>query len=139
MQLIEFLGRFLGPLLKSCLLLIKNLLKSLAKSALLRIHKKILGSRATALIVLDEEIEGIIKIVKSIEFSGLSTKNVTQATEYEVKEQGAGFLGMLLDTLGVSLLENMLAGKGSIRTGEGAIRVVEEVTSAKRGGTITPE
>ena len=46
---------------------------------------------------------------------------------------------MLLDTLGVSLLENMLAGKGSIRTGEGAIRAVEEVTSAKGGGTITPE
>ena len=88
---------------------------------------------------MDEEIEGIIKIVKSIEFSGLSTKNVTQTTEYEVKEQGAGFLGMLLDTLGVSLLENMLAGKGSIRTGEGAIRAVEEVTSAKGGGTITPE
>ena len=40
MQLIEFLGRLLGPLLKICLLLIKNALKSLAKSALLRIHKK---------------------------------------------------------------------------------------------------
>ena len=32
---------------------------------------------------------------------------------------------MLLDTLGASLLENLLLGKGTIRTGKGTIRTSE--------------
>ena len=32
---------------------------------------------------------------------------------------------MLLDTLGASLLENLLSGKGTIRTGKGTIRTSE--------------
>ena len=41
------------------------------------------------------------------------------------KEQKGGFLGMLLRTLGASLLRNFLTGKGTIRTGEGTIRAGE--------------
>ena len=44
----------------------------------------------------------------------------------EAKEQRGGFLGMLLGTLGASLLGDLLtknlSGKGTIRAGEGAIR-----------------
>ena len=72
-----FLGRLLGPLLKTGLPLIKNLIKSLAKSVLIPlgliaaasiadagIHKKILGSgNMTTLIISNDEIEDIIKIV----------------------------------------------------------------------------
>ena len=80
-----FLGRLLGPLLKTRLSLIKDGIRSLAKSVLILlgliavasaadagIHKKLLGSgNTTTLIILNDEIEDIIKIVKSLEYSGL--------------------------------------------------------------------
>ena len=83
-----FLGRLLGPLLKTGLLLIKNVIKPLAKSVLIPlgliaaaaaadagIHKKISGSghhtSSTTLIISNDEIEDIIKIGKSLEESGL--------------------------------------------------------------------
>ena len=77
-------GGFLCPLLKTGLPLIKNLIKPFAKSVLIPlgltaatsaadagIHKKILGSGITTLIISNDEIEDIIKIVKSLEDSGL--------------------------------------------------------------------
>ena len=64
----------------------------------------------------------ITKIVKSLEESCLLTKGVSETTQNEVKEQKGGFLGMLLGTLGASLLGTLLTGKVTIRTGEGTIR-----------------
>ena len=64
----------------------------------------------------------LLKIVKSLEDSGLLLDEITETVKNEVKEQNAGFLSMLLGTLGASLLGNMLAGKGVIRVGEGTIR-----------------
>ena len=65
-----FLGRLLGPLLKTGLPLIKNVIKPLAKSVLIPlglmaaasagIHKKILGSGNITLIISDEEMNDII-------------------------------------------------------------------------------
>ena len=46
-------------------------------------------------------------------------KEVTKTIESETKEQQGGFLGMLLGTLGASLLENLLSGKGIVRAGAG--------------------
>ena len=111
-----FLGRLLGPLLKTGLPLIKNVIKPLAKSVLIplgltaavstadaRIHKKILGSgNVTTLIISNDEINDIIKIVKSFEDSGLLLKGVTETVQNEVKKQKEGFLSMLLGTLGAS-------------------------------------
>ena len=80
-------------------------------------NKKVLRSGNTAtLIVSNNGIEDIIKIVKSLEDSGLLWKGVTQTISNEVKEQKEGFLSMLLGTLGASLLGNSLAGNGIIRT-----------------------
>ena len=84
--------------------------------------KKILGSGTTTLIIPNDEMEDIIKIVKSLEDSGLLLKGVSEATQNEAKEQKRGFLSMLLGTLAASLLGNILAGKGMNRTGEGFIR-----------------
>ena len=81
-----------------------------------------LGSGNTTLIISNNEIEDIIKIVKSLEDSGLLLKGVTETVQNEVKERKGGFLSMLLGTLGASLLGNMLAGKGLNRAGEGFIR-----------------
>ena len=61
----------------------------------------------------------IIKIVQALENSNISLKGVTKTIKNETKEQKAGFLGMLLGTLGASLLGNMLAGKGIVRAGYG--------------------
>ena len=56
-----------------------------------------------------------MKIVQTFEDSGILLKVITKTIEYETKEQNGGFLGMLLGTLGASLLGNMLAGEGFLR------------------------
>ena len=61
-------------------------------------------------------MEDIIKIVKSLEDSGLLLKGVTETVQNEVKEQKGGFLSMLLGTLGTSLLGTISAEKGAIAT-----------------------
>ena len=131
----RFLGRLLGPLLKTRLTLMKNVIKPLAKSVLIPlgltaeasaadagIHKKILGSGTTTLIISKDEMKDIIRIVKSLEVSRLLMEGVNETIQNEAKEQKGGFLSMLLGTLGASLLGNILDGKGINRAGEGVIR-----------------
>ena len=67
----------------------------------------------------NNEMGDIIKIVKSLEDSGLLLKGVTETVQNELKEQTGGFLSMLLGTLGASLLGNLLAGNGIYRAGKG--------------------
>ena len=109
----------------------KNVIKPLAKTVLISlgltaaasaadagIHKKILGSgNTTTLIISNNEIEDLIKIVKSLEDSGLLLKGVSETIQNEAKDQKGGFLSMLLGTLGA-----ILAGKEMNRTGEGFLR-----------------
>ena len=64
-------------------------------------------------------MEEIIKIVKSLEDSGLLLKRVTETVQNEAKKQKGGFLSMLLGTLGASLLGNLLTGPGIYRAGKG--------------------
>ena len=73
--------------------------------------KKVLGSGTTTPIISNDEMEGIMKIVKSLEDPDLLLKEVSETIQTEAKEQEGGFLSMLLSTLGPSLLGNMLAGK----------------------------
>ena len=132
-----FLGRRLGPLLKTGLPLMNSVIKPLAKSVLVPlgltaavsaadagIHKKIQGSSHnsnTTLIILNDEMEDILKIVRSLEDSGVLLKGVRETIQNEAKEQREGFLSMLLGTLGASLLGDLLtknlSGKGTIRAG----------------------
>ena len=64
-------------------------------------------------------MEDIMKIIKSLEDSGLLLKGVTETVQNEVKEQKGGFLRMLLGTLGASLLGSILEGKGINRAEKG--------------------
>ena len=64
-------------------------------------------------------MENFLKVVKSLEDSGLFLEGVSETIKNEAKEQKGGFLSMLLGTLGASLFGNMLAGKGAVRPGEG--------------------
>ena len=67
-------------------------------------------------------MKNIIRIVKSLEDSGLLLKGVSETIENEAKEQKGGFFTILLDTLGANLLGNTLARQGINRAGEGVIR-----------------
>ena len=60
----------------------------------------------------------ILKTIKSLKESGLSIKSVGETIKNERKKQKVGFLGMLLGTLGASLLGNLLRSKGTVRAGE---------------------
>ena len=57
-------------------------------------------------------MEDLIKIVKSLKDSSLLLKGITETVQNDVKEQKDGFVSMLVGTLGASLLENLLTGKG---------------------------
>ena len=83
------------------------------------IYKKILGSGNATLIISNNEMEEIIKIVQSLEDSGLFLKGITETVQNEVKEQKGGLLSVLLGTLDPSLLGNLLTGKGIYRAGKG--------------------
>ena len=71
--------------------------------------------------ISDEEINDIMKTVKSVEDSGLLIKGICETIKNEAKEQKGGFLGILLGTLGASLLGKMLVGKRVVRGGDGVI------------------
>ena len=127
----NLLGKLAGPLMKVAMPLAKNALAPLGLSAAMSaidgsIKKKTLGSGATTLIISNDEMEGILKIVKSFGNSGVLLKGVSERIQHEAKEQRGGFLSMLLGNLGASLLGDILSkgffGKGVVRAGEGTIR-----------------
>ena len=67
-------------------------------------------------------MKDIMKIIKTLENSGILLKGVSKTIKNETKEQRGGFLSMLLGTLGASLLGNLLSGgKGIMRAGEGSV------------------
>ena len=70
--------------------------------------------------ISNEEMNDIIKIVQALEDFNILLKGITKTNENETNEQKGGFLGMLLGTLGASLLGNMLTGKGTLRAGYGS-------------------
>ena len=91
-----FLGRLLGPLLNG-LPLIGNALKELAKIILIpiglaaasatdaAIHKKMFGSGKTKLIISNEEMNDVMKIVNSLERSSLLVKGINETVKYDEK------------------------------------------------------
>ena len=124
-----FLGKLLsklaGPLMKVALPLANNVLDPLGLTAAMSvidasIQKKFLGS-GVKLIIKQEDMKDIMKIIKALENSGILLKGASKTIKNETKEQRGGFLSMLLGTLGASLLGNLLTGrKGIVRAGEGS-------------------
>ena len=116
----------------------ENAIKPLAKSVLIPLgltpvapavdvgikKKKSLGSVNTTLRVSNDELEDIIKVVKSLEDSSLLLKGVIETIQNKAKEQKGEFLSMLLGTLGASLLGNIFPSKGVNIAGEGIVRAV---------------
>ena len=105
--------KFLMPLLKSGLPLLKSVVKPLsmldltstASATDAAINKKILGSEnQITLIISKNDMQDLLKIVKSLEDSGILLDGIT-----EVKEQRGGFLLKLLGTLVASLLGEFIS------------------------------
>ena len=123
--------------MKVALPLTKNVLAPLDLTAAMSaidgsIQKKIHGS-GVKLIIEQEDMKDIMKIIKALENSGILLKGLSKTIKNETKEQRGGFLSMLLGTLGASLLGNLLSGgigsvanrakgKGIMRAGDGIVR-----------------
>ena len=82
------------------------------------IQKKIHGSGTTTLIISNEEMNDVIKIIQVLEDCNILLERVTKTIKNDTKEQ-RGFLSMLLGTLRASLLGNSSAGEGIVRAGTG--------------------
>ena len=107
----SLLSKLAGPLMKVAIPLAKNVLAPLGITAAASaidagIQKKIHGSGTTTLIISNEEMNDIMKIVQALEDSNILLKGVTKTIINETKEQKGGFSSMLLGTLGASLLGN---------------------------------
>ena len=100
----NLLGKLAGSLMKVAMSLAKNVLAPLELTAAMSAidgstKKKMLGSGTTTLIISNDEMDDILKIVKSLEDSDILLKGVSETIQHEAKEQRGGFLSMLLGTL----------------------------------------
>ena len=122
----KLLSKLVGPLMKVAMPLAKTVLAPLGLTAAMfaidgSIQKKIHGS-GVKLIIEQEGMNDIMRIIEALENSGILLKGVSKTIENETKEKRGGFLGMLLGTLGASLLGNLLTGgKGIMRAGDGIV------------------
>ena len=121
----KLLSKLVGPLMKVALPLAKNVLAPLGLAAAMSaidgsIQKKIHGS-GVKLIIEQEDMNDIMKIIEPLENSGILLKGASKTIKNETKEQKGGFFSMLLGALGASLLGNLLTGgKVIVRAGEGS-------------------
>ena len=106
----EFLN-FLKLLMTADLPLMKSILTPLAKNVLILFELIAAVASDAALIISNEEMEDITKIIKSFEESGLLIKEISETIKKEAKEQKDGFLPLLLGTLAASILGNTLQGE----------------------------
>ena len=97
------------------------------------VYKKNHGSGTANLIIENDDMNDIMKIIEALENSGILLKGVRKTIENETKEQKGGFLRMFLGTFGASLLGNLLkGGKGIVCAGEGIVRAGEGVKKKQK-------
>ena len=132
-----FLGKLPDLLLKTGLPLLKSVIEPLGLLGLTAsainagVQKKIYGSGTTTLVISNEEMNEIMKIIQALENSGILLKGETKIIKNESKEQKGGFLSIFLGTLDASLLRYLLtktlSGKGTVRAGKGTVRAGEGI------------
>ena len=113
----RLLMSFLPTLIKPALSIGKNILAPLGLRAAMSatdaaIQKKMYGSRNTALIISNDDMNDLIKIVTALEEHDILLKETSKTIKNKTKKQEGGFLSILLGTLSTSLLGNILTGKG---------------------------
>ena len=71
-------------------------------------------------------MQNLLRIVRSLEDSGILLGGITETVKNEVNKLKGGFLSMLLGILGAYMLGDLLtknlSGRGVIRAGEGTNR-----------------
>ena len=117
------IGNILNPSAKS--VLIPLVLTAMASAVVAAIYKKMFRSGFKTLVISNEEMNHVMKIVKSLEESRLLIKGVSKKIKNKVEEQKGGFLEMFLGTSDASLLGNLLTGEVTIKAREGTIRAGE--------------
>ena len=140
------LNKIAGTLMKAVVPLAKNILAPLVITAPASaidagIQNKVHSSGTTTLIISNEEMNYIMKIVQALEDFNILLKGIAKAIENETKEEKERFLGMLLGTLGAGFLENMLTGKRILRGGYGNIQgkgILRPVYRSKKKKNFTP-
>ena len=85
------------------------------------------GNGNTKSVISNEEMNDIMKIIRSFEEVGVLIKGTSETIKNKAKERKGEFLRMLSRTLGASLLWNLLTGKGVVRAGEGTVRAGEKI------------
>ena len=124
--------------------LAKNLLAPLGLTAAMSaidgsIQKMIHGSWVK-LIIEQEDMNDIMKIIEELENSGILLKGVSKTIENETKEQRGGILSMLFGSLGASLLGNLLTGgKGIMKAGDGIVHAGDGIVRTGEGSKKTPK
>ena len=123
----RLLMSFLPKLIKPAISIGKNILVPLGLSAAMSatdasIEKKMYGSGSTTLIISNNDLNDLIKLVTALEEHDILLKGASKTIKNNTKKQEGGFLSMLFGTLGASLLGNLLTGKGLYRTGQGMYR-----------------
>ena len=93
----NLLSKLAGPLMKVAMPLAKNVLAPLGISAAMSaidgsIKKKILGSGTTTLIISNDEMDDILKIVKSLEDSNVLLKELVKQFNMKLKNKDEDFL-----------------------------------------------
>ena len=131
-------GGFLASLMRFAMPLLKNVIAPLGLTAAMSatdagIQKKIRGygqrGGDVSLTISAKDMTDIMEIIKALESKGIVIPGTSRTVSNEIKEQRGGFLGMLLGTLGASLLGNLLSGskgRGIVRAGEGIFRAGED-------------
>ena len=113
--------RLLPKLIKPATSILKNFVATLGLSAAMSgidgaIQKKKIHGTGTTVIFSNEEVNDIAKIVKALEDSDVLMKGSTETLKNDIKKGGAlKILPMLLETLGSSLIGNLLTGRGMYR------------------------
>ena len=128
------LGKLAGPLMKVGVLLTKYFLALLVNmasaSANVGAIQKTMHGRGVlragngiTLVISYEDSDDFIKIIKSLENLGVLIEGVSETVKKYIKKQVGGFFGMLLGTLGASMLVIIFTGKGVLGTGRGHIKI----------------
>ena len=124
------IGNLLKPLVKIPLVLMPLGLTAAASATDPALYKKAFGSgkphldlaKQTALIISNEEMKNLMKIVKSLEQYGLLIKGVRETIKNEAKEWKGNFFSVLLGILGAGLSGNLSTSKSTIGIGEVTLR-----------------
>ena len=82
--------------------------------------------------ISNKEMNDMMKIVQALQDSKILLKGITKTIENETNEKKGGLLSVLLDTLGASLLGNLLTGKGILRAGSGCRSLNSSISYGKK-------